>query len=77
MEAFIGGSTVCTRITILGDVENGISPVIKDSFCQNVVADVRPVAVCHPVSPYKSQFIEKPEEIPRIQFIGDVHRGLN
>ena len=60
---------VRTRLTILGDVECGIYSVSKDSFCQNVVPDVRPVTVCQPVSPSKSQFIEKPEDIPRMPFI--------
>ena len=51
LEAFIVESTVCTRITVLGDVEWGIPFVFKGSLSQNVVADVRQVGLGHPESP--------------------------
>ena len=63
MEAFFEEFTVFTHSTILGYDKSGISSVSKDSFRQNVVAEVRLVNMCHPQSPYKEAFLEKPEEM--------------
>ena len=69
------GSPLCVRVLLFSEWSSSF--VSKDSFCQNVVADVRTVTMCQPELSSKPTLTEEPGKIRRMRFIGDVRRSLN